>query len=85
MRQDLRHLKKVIITLDSGEERAILTDNVPKGFGGELLTLTGMINTPLLVRKTILVRPDDISCIEIIDDPHIVWGDAITEVDIGGV
>lgn len=81
MGQDLQHLKKAIFTLKSGVQISILLDNMVKD--GPKLRVEGYEATPLIVRKEIMIKSSELAATEIISDPHIVWGDAIKEEDIG--
>jgi len=72
--QDLKNFKKLIFTLHSGKQIAILTEENLAENG----SISGYEAMPLLVKKSIVIDPLQIAATEIIDDPHIVWGDAIS-------
>jgi hypothetical protein len=71
--QDLKNFKKVIFTLHSGKQISILSEE--SLIDGKI---SGFEATPLIVKKSIVIDPLQIAATEIIEDPHIVWGDAIS-------
>jgi hypothetical protein len=71
--QDLKNFKKLIFTLLSGRQISILSEeNLADG------SMSGFEATPLIVKKSIIIDPLQIAATEIIEDPHIVWGDAVS-------
>jgi len=75
--QDLTNFKKLIFTLRCGKQITILSEQNLVDRGG-IVSISGFEAIPFLVKKSIVLDPLQLVATEIIEEPHIVWGDAIS-------
>jgi len=74
MMQELKNFKRITFTLKNGIQILILATKYVQTVSRT--KATGFVATPWLLPKEVDLCSDEIAAIEIITDPHIVFGNA---------